>query len=104
MTANICILFNVENISLFNFENIDFNFYFFYFSHKHLESYGECSENDIIDEDTETGDEDLETELCLNEKSSNVQGADVLGTLKSGWPPCQGKLTFIKSNGEKMYV
>ena len=53
---------------------------------------------------TETGDEGLETELCLNEKSSNVQRADVLGTLKSGWPPCQGKLTFIMSNGEKMYA
>ena len=69
-----------------------------FLSHKHMKSYGECSTNDTIVED-------METELCFNEESSNTQGADVTHTLKSGWPACQGKLTFTNSNSEeKVYV
>ena len=63
-----------------------------------MESYGECSTNDTIVED-------METELCFNEELSITQGADVTRTLKSGWPACQGKLTFTNSNSDnKVYV
>ena len=71
---------------------------FYLLSHKNMESFDECSTNDTIVED-------METELCFNEESSNTQGADVTHTLKSGWPACQGKLTFTNSNSEeKVYV
>ena len=51
-----------------------------------MESYGECSTNDTIVED-------METELCSNEESSNTQGADVTHTLKSGSPACRPTCT-----------
>ena len=61
-----------------------------------MEYFGECK----IDTTT---DEEKEIDLCLNETSSTIKGAEIFST-KSGWPPCQGKLTFIMSSGEKMYV
>ena len=65
--------------------------YLYLFSHEHLEYFGECK-NDTKDE------EETEMVLCLNKQPSNFQEANVIGTLKSGWPACQGKLTFTNSS------
>ena len=78
------------------FENHALFIYFFcYLSHENLEYFGECKDD--------TTDEETETDLCLNETSSIIKGAEIFKT-KSGWPSCQGTLTFIKSNGEKKYI
>ena len=75
--------------------------YLFFLSHERLGSFGICKN----DTNVLANDEESETELCPNEKSSNVQGAEIFGTLKSGWPACQGILTFTNSNSkEKEYV
>ena len=75
--------------------------YLFFLSHEHLGSFGICKN----DTNVLANDEESETELCPNEKSSNVQGAEIFGTLKSGWPACQGILTFTNSTSEeKVYV
>ena len=72
-------------------------FHLYLFSHENLEYFGECK-NDIKDEESEM-------ELCLNEQQSAIQKANVIGTLKSGWPGCQGTLTLTNSNSEeKVYV
>ena len=72
------------------FQNFSSTFSLYLFSHENLEYFGECK-NDIKDEESEM-------ELCLNEQPSNLNEANVIGTLKSGWPACQGKLNLTNSN------
>ena len=80
------------------FHNFSSTFSLYLFSHENLEHFGECK-NETKDE------EEAEVELCLNEQPSNVNEANVIGTLKSGWPACQGTLTLTNSNSEeKVYV
>ena len=80
------------------YQTISSTFSLYLFSHENQEYFGECK-NDTKDE------EETEMELCLNEQQSAIQKANVIGTLKSGWPACQGKLNLTNSNSEaKMYV
>ena len=70
------------------FQNFSSTFSLYLLSHENLEYFGECK-NDIKDEESEI-------ELC--EQQSAIQKANVIGTLKSGWPACQGELTFTNSS------
>ena len=73
------------------FQIFSSTFSLYLLSHENLEHFGQCK-NETKDE------EEAEVELCLNEQPSNVNEANVIGTLKSGWPACQGKLTFTNSS------
>ena len=80
------------------YQTISSTFSLYLFSHENLEYFGECK-NDTKDE------EETEMDLCFNEQPSNLNEANVIGTLKSGWPACQGTLTLTNSNSEeKVYV
>ena len=95
--AHYLIIGEINDLLPTYFQNFSSTFSLYLLSHENLEYFGECK-NDTKDED----EEEAEMELCLNEQPSNLNEANVIGTLKSGWPACQGKLTFNSSSEEKV--